>query len=346
MIFTSAGECVAVDAEPAWADRLIRRAIGEPAVVDAAGTEPTPGGTVPTALVRVQAATAPFDRTGLRPVTRGAVSDGRRTVLTDACGSGFDLLVAVDGERLSVTARYRPRPAIRAANLLLSARFALLAGQVLVHYPVLWRAGWRGRVPLHAAVAGTPLGTPLLAGPGGVGKSTILIGLLGTGTAAADGAVAAAGVAAAGEVAVTADNLCCADAVRCFGLAEPLRTDAGAAGFGGRTFHGRVERPLPARVPDLAPDRVVVLERGPDTEITTADPDETARALVAGTYAAGELRRYWAFAATLALATGHGPAHPPIAAVARAYAERLPCTRLRVGDGARVSVAELCGVPA
>jgi len=328
MIFTSAGEWVAVDAEPAWTDRLIRRAIGEPAVVDAAGTEPTPGGTVPTALVRVQAATAPFDRTGLRPVTRGAVSDGRRTVLTDACGSGFDLLVAVDGERLSVTARYRPRQAIRAANLLLSARFALLAGQVLVHYPVLWRAGWRGRVPLHAAVVGTPLGTPLLAGPGGVGKSTVLIGLLGDGAAA------------------TADNLCCADTVRCFGLAEPLRTDAGAAAPGGRTFHGRVERPLPARVPDLAPDRVVVLERGPDTEIATASPDETARALVAGTYAAGELRRYWAFAATLALATGRGPAHPPIAAVARAYAERLPCTRLRVGDGARVSVAELCGVPA
>jgi hypothetical protein len=105
-----------------------------------------------------------------------------------------------------------------------------------------------------------------------------------------------------------------------------------------------VEGPLPARVPALSPDRIVVLERGRRTFVTRSDPDEVARALVAGTYAAGELRRYWAFAAILALATGRGPAHPPIAEVAGWYAERLPGLRVRLGDGATLSAAQLCGV--
>ena len=73
-----------------------------------------------------------------------------------------------------------------------------------------------------------------------------------------------------------------------------------------------------------------------------ADPADAARALVAGTYAAGELRRYWAYAATLALATGRGPAHPPIDAIARALAERVPCVRVRVGEGDQISADRLC----
>ena len=189
-----------------------------------------------------------------------------------------------------------------------------------------------GRVPLHASVARTGAGTPLLAGPGGVGKSTVLVGLL------ADGAAA------------TADNLCCADRSLCFGLVEPLRTDAvpggpvlSAAGAGARTSHGRTEWPLTARVPVLAPDRIVVLERGVHTEISPIPAAEAARTLVAGTYAAGELRRYWAFAATLALATGRGPAHPPVAEVAADHAGRLPCVRVRVGDGDSFTAAQLCG---
>jgi hypothetical protein len=294
----------------------------------------------------VQASTAAFPRTGMRIVTRGAYSDGLRTLLLNAAGSGFDLMVEVTAEatnrdqwvdravqltgdpggRLEITARYRPRLPIRAANLLLNRRFALLVGQLLVHYPVLWRAGWRGRAPLHASVLGTTAGTALLAGPGGVGKSTVLVAAL-----------------AAGAVA-TADNLCCADRTSCFGIAEPLRTDlAGAPGSAARTSHGRVERPLPGRVPVLEPDRVVVLERGPRTEVTPISPAVAARALVAGTYAAGELRRYWAFAAVLALATGCGPVHPPIAAIAAGYAERLPCLRVRVADGDAVAAEQLCG---
>ena len=319
--FTSAGERVVVDAEPAWAARLVDAAVGLPS-----GSPDVDG--EPTVRIRIEARRTPFPRTGLATVTRGAHSDGRRTLFVDAGGSGFDLSVLA-GDPLAVTARYRPSPAVRAANRLLAHRFGLLAGQVLVHYPVLWRAGLRGRVPLHASVVQTASGTPLLAGPGGVGKSTVLSGLL------AEGATA------------TADNLCGADRTFCFGLVEPLRTDFSPQGVpalaGARTSHGRVERPMTGRVPVLAPDRVVVLERAGSTEISRVSPAEAVRTLVAGTYAAGELRRYWAFAATLALATGRGPVHPPVDEVSASYAERLPCTRVRAGDGDRLTAARLCG---
>ena len=312
----SGGEVVAVDSELAWVTRLVVQATGGSA----------PDAAAPTVRLRVEAERAPFVHSGLRPVTRGvygapATTDGPQAVLYNAGGSGFDLAVLA-GDPLVVTARYRPSHPVRAANRLLAHRFSLLAGQVLVHYPVLWRAGWRGRVPLHACVVHTGAGTPLLAGPGGVGKSTVLAGILATGGTA------------------ISDNLCCADTRACFGIAEPLRTDGAT---GPRTSHGRVERPLTGRVDSLCPDRLVVMERGPRTEIGPIEPAAAARALVAGTYAAGELRRYWAFAASLALATGCGPAHPPIEAVARAYAARLPCVRVRVGDGGTVTAGQLSG---
>jgi hypothetical protein len=322
MIFSSAGETVAVHSELPWVRRLVHRAIGEP---DTSPARSSSGG--PTVRLRVEASRAAFSRDGLRPLTRGAYTDGTRTLLANAGGAGFDLLVTAQ-EVLDVVARYRPSVPTRAANCLLGSRFGLLAGQVLVHYPVLWRAGWRGRVPLHASVLGTTEGTPLIAGPGGVGKSTVLSKLT---TTPGDGPTAA-----------TADNLCAADEWRCFGLAEPLRTDAPGE-RGRRVSHGRVERPLPGRAPVLAPDRLVVLERGARTEITPLEPEEAARVLTTGTYAAGELRRFWAFAATLALATGRGPAHPPIDGVSRRYAERLPCLRVRVGDRDAITAGQLCG---
>jgi hypothetical protein len=331
MWFISAGERVTVESELAWAGRLIERALGpiEPSV--------PPRDYRPTVHLKVEASRASFPVDGLRTITRGAWSDGRRTVLRNVGGSGFDLQLETESPQsadatLAVAARYRPAFPTRAANAVLADRFGLLAGQVLVHYPVLWRAGWRGRVPLHVAVVATSEGTALLAGPGGIGKSTVLVELL------ADGAFA------------TADNLCCADVDRCFGLVEPLRLDRQLAGGGrdrtshGRTSHGRVNQPLPARVAELTPDRLVVLERGPHTEIAPIAPDEAARTVVTGTYAAGELRRYWAFAATLALATGRGDAHPRIGETARAIAAKLPCLRVRVGDHASVSAADLSGV--
>lgn len=316
MRLRTAGELVAVTSQLPWVTRLIGTQVG---------TDSDGGADSPTVALSVEASTAAFPLAGLRVVTRGGYARDDLVVLHDAGGSGFDLCCAVDGDLLEVTARYRPARATRAANLALAGRFGLLAAQILVHYPVLWRAGWRGRVPLHASVLATGSGTPLLAGPGGVGKTTILSAAL------RDGAVA------------TADNLCAADTDSCYGLVEPLRTDA-PGGHGRRTSHGRVSRPFGARAPVLTPDRLVVVERGERTSIRSVVPDEAARVLVAGTYAAGELRRYWAFAATLALATGRGPAHPPVGEVAAGYAARLPCLRLRVGDGDTATAAQLCGV--
>jgi hypothetical protein len=54
--------------------------------------------------------------------------------------------------------------------------------------------------------------------------------------------------------------------------------------------------------------------------------------LITGTYIAGELRRFWPFAATLAAATGLGPPHPPVREIAEAITRRLPCAELILPD--------------
>ena len=97
--------------------------------------------------------------------------------------------------------------------------------------------------------------------------------------------------------------------------------------------HGRSEEPIPNRVAALAPDKVVVLERGSadNPALVACNPEAAVRALVTSTYMAGELRRYWAFAALLSAGTGRGPAHPPIADVASAFAQHLPCFSLILG---------------
>lgn len=313
----SGGETIAINSELPWATRIIERNVGSLAAERSSGE--------PSVRLTIEGSTTAFATSGFHVLTRGAFADSGRVVMINAGGSGFDMLFAVRDDVVDVTARYRPGKTTRAANLTLSDRFGLLACQMLVHYPVLWRAGWRGRVPLHASVLRAATGTPLLAGPGGVGKSTILSAAL------REGAVA------------TADNLCCVDETGCYGIAEPLRTDATGA-QGPRTSHGRVSRPFGERERMLTPDRIVVLERGPRTSVTRITPAAAVRTLVAGTYAAGELRRYWAVAATLGLGTGVGPVHPPIEAMALAMASRVPCVRVRVGDGHTVSTDQLCDV--
>ena len=148
----------------------------------------------------------------------------------------------------------------------------------------------------------------MIAGPSGVGKSTML----------------SAGLPH-GEIA-TADNICAA-------------THAPPTGWwnrSGRRRPGRSGRaawppggPAAGRVPCLDPDRLVVLGRAAAGEETTVRlaVAEAARALVAGTYMAGELRRFWPFAATLALATGIGPAHPDVSGVAAALADAAAVRR-------------------
>jgi hypothetical protein len=56
---------------------------------------------------------------------------------------------------------------------------------------------------------------------------------------------------------------------------------------------------------------------------------------------AGELRRYWAFAATLAAGTALGPAHPPVEDVASSFAAGLPCFLLLLGRRPSARLADL-----
>ncbi|HXP19516.1 MAG TPA: hypothetical protein VN840_07705 [Streptosporangiaceae bacterium] len=339
---STAGERVAVDcAVPKLAALLDSATAGELSEGPAADA---------TIRLEVQADRRPFDVDGWTLIGRDAWADPPRALIVDACSSGFDLLVEPTDEVLHVTARYRPAPPTRAANVLLATRFRLLAGQTLMHYPALWWASQRGRVPLHVSVTAGAGGVTMIAGPGGVGKSTLL----------------SAGLRC-GEIA-TADNLCACDSRAAYGLVEPLRVqadhhepaaddpaagsraagsraaDSGLAAGGPAAPHGRREVRLTGRVPSLEPDRLVVLRRGTanaGTVVRSIPPAEAARELVAGTYMAGELRRFWSFAATLALATGVGSAQPDVSGVAALLAARLPCLEVRVAHGSPAPIGEL-----
>ncbi|WP_163505800.1 hypothetical protein [Fodinicola acaciae] len=273
---------------------------------------------------------AAFDTTGWEPLTRGAYRREGRVVLHNACGSGFDLHVCADTEELAVQARWRPPHRERLAALLLRSRFHLLARAVLLQYPAMWWAGRAGAVPLHAAAVTVGAATPLLVGPGGVGRSTLLLQAVENGGQACS------------------DNLCVSAGDEAYGVVEPVRV---AGGGGRRMAYGRGELSLPGRVDGLWPDRIVVLRRGNSASPVVRDlaPEAAAGVLTAGTYMAGELRRYWAFAATLAMGTGVGPVHPPVAAVAAGLADRLPATEITLAASPTIGLGELLagsGVPA
>lgn len=247
-----------------------------------------------------------FPLRGFDPLTRGAWSDGRNVVLEDACASGVDLQLAPRPYCLHVRARPRPSWPHRGLGLLAPSRALLLWRCALIQYPALWWAGVTGAVPLHvSALRIDGLGV-VLAGPGGVGKSTLLR------EAARHGAVP------------VSDNVCVGRGGTVHGLLEPMRAEGGD---GRRMPHGRRESAWPERLESVAVDRVLVLRRGSGTTaaVSAMEPDEAARTITAGTYAAGELRRYWAFAATLALGTGLGPAHPDIASAAAELVGAVPC---------------------
>jgi hypothetical protein len=296
---TQVGEVLVVRSAIRWVDALLAEA-AEPAWR-------SPSGRMPTVEVVVEATSSPFDVRGWEPLTRGAYRRDGRCVLENACATGFDLMIVpVGDDAIRVHARWRPPRRERAARQVLRSRFHLLARAVLVQYPAIWQAGQRGRVPLHAAAVALEDSVPLLVGPGGVGRSTVLLASGGS---------------------PCSDNLVVGNSERVHGLVEPMRTEGGP---GRRVAHGRRERPLPGRVDELVPDRIVVLRRGCGERPSSAplDPAVAADVLAAGTYMAGELRRYWAFAATLALGTGRGPAHPPVARVARAMAAKLPAVEI------------------
>jgi hypothetical protein len=66
-----------------------------------------------------------------------------------------------------------------------------------------------------------------------------------------------------------------------------------------------------------------------------------SRALVTSTYAAGELRRYWDFAAALAAGTSLGPPHPPVTEIASTFAARLPSYSLALSEKPGTALSDL-----
>lgn len=315
----------------------------------AAGELAPVNGRRPDIRVTVEQTAAAFDVSGWDPLTRGAwrrpgqVMTGQ-VMMSNACSSGLDMLITADGPTLEVVARQRPTAAGRAASALLRARATLLIRAVLLQYPALWWAQQRGWVPLHASVytlASPGCGTVLIAGPGGIGKSTLMAAEL------------------TGGARPACDNLCVSDGHTAWGLVEPRRIPADVAATvagrstttgwparrGRRMPYGRREAPWVGRAESQVPNLVVVLRRGNETSptVTAITAEEAARVLVAGSYMAGELRRYWAFAATLALGTGVGEPHPAIGEVARMLARRLPCHVVVLGGQPGASLGVLLG---
>jgi hypothetical protein len=207
----------------------------------------------------------------------------------------------------------------------LRRRFVLLTRALMALYPVLWRSGLRGRSPLHAAACTVGESTVLLAGPSGVGKSTLIQAELQSG-----------GVA-------TSDNLCVTDGRLVWGLAEPLKVEAGQ---GVQTSHGRRESSLPRRAATLVPDTVAVIRRGLEgaPSVHDCDPDTALRSLVTGTYMAGELRRYWPFSATLA-GVGLGPVEPPLSDAASRLVRGLRCVEVWLGPTPAPRLSDLLAQP-
>ncbi|HET9186797.1 MAG TPA: hypothetical protein VFN80_02500, partial [Acidothermaceae bacterium] len=133
-------------------------------------------GDADTADVRlvVESSRAAFPNARAMVLTRGAWLQDDAVVLEDACATGFTIRLEPRDGHLLIRARYRPSFRDTAGKILLSSRFRLVATAVLLNYPLLWWAGVHGRAPLHASSVATSSGPALLAGPGGVGKSTLV----------------------------------------------------------------------------------------------------------------------------------------------------------------------------
>jgi hypothetical protein len=313
-ILDTAGERLALSSELAWVSELVLEGATEELR--------SPDWAVPSVQVRVESTGSAFDTSGWELLTRGAWRRKDEVVVENACTAGFDLHLRWTSAAAEFTYRWRPPPRDRVAARVLRSRFHLLARAVLLQYPAFWAAGTRGRAPLHASACATAGSTPMLTAPSGVGRSTVVLGEVSAGARA------------------TGDNLAVGDGRTLWGLVEPLRVEGGS---GRRMPHGRNEAPMPHRVASLVPDSVVVLARGSSARPTLrpCERDDARRSLVASTYMAGELRRYWPFAATLCAATDAAPAHPPVVEVATRFAASLPCFSLTLGRTPGVDLDEL-----
>lgn len=305
-VVSTAGTRVRVECALPWAARLLAESCGDTLRPDF----PSAAASVQLGI-RVEQSHDPFDTSGLTPLTRSAWAGEGEVVMRDVCTSGFDLRMSLGDGPPAITYRWRPPPATRAAAIALRARFHLLARAALLQYPAMWWASTRGAVPIHAAVLKADGVTMLLAGPSGVGKTTLLMRELRRGGTA------------------TSDNLSVSDGHQCWGVVEPVRVEGVR---GRRMTHGRNETHLPRRVESLVPDVIVVLRRSIDgaTVVRRCNSDEAVRSMAGGTYMAGELRRYWAFAATLATATRLGAVHPAVIETATVMSRRVSCLEVRL----------------
>ena len=110
----------------------------------------TPGS--PSVVLDIQSTRRAFPVRGLHQLARGVHSSPSLIVMEDAGSSGLDLAIGWNGDELHVMARWRPTRQERVASVALPARNRLLLREVLLQYPAMWRAGLRGRAPLHASV--------------------------------------------------------------------------------------------------------------------------------------------------------------------------------------------------
>jgi hypothetical protein len=302
----TAGEVVQLDSQVGWVSALLREG--------SAGTLAAGRSTNPTLRVTIERSGRAFETPRWTPVTRDAWSLHGRVVIENVCSSGFDLRADLTDDTPAFAYRWRPPAKTRVLNRVARSRFHLLTRAVCLQYPALWCAGTRGRTPLHASALRSSHANPLIVGPSGSGKSTLVAAELGRGGRA------------------TSDNLCVGDGYDVWGVVEPMRIEGGR---GRRMPHGRREIELPHRVDALRPDCLVVMRRGHDRvpSVRLLSSSAAARQAVIGTYAAGELRRYWGFAATLAAGTPTSDVHPPVECVARVYAQRLVCLELVTAPG-------------
>jgi len=296
-------------------------------VLDAAGTPALLGGETHPNVVLAEASAHESWDAGV-PVARGAsrLADGS-VLFRSAGGSGYRQRWQLLDGTLRVESAWAPSAKELAAARALPARSRALRGQVLLHHPVLWWAALQGLAPLHVSVVDVDGTVVALAGPGGVGKTTLVAGEL---TRSAQ---------------VACDNLAVSDGVVAYGLREPLRVpadDVTAIASGPRAAHGRRESHGTPTVPALRPDAVVIVRRdGHAPRLRTITPDIAHRALVAGTLAAGELMRFWPTTAVLGLATGQGPVLPAVEECARRLVDRVPCHELQLGPTRQATLREM-----
>ncbi len=307
------GEHLTVTCDLPWvADRIAAAADGR--LKQRPGREPT-------MHVVVERSTHPFTTDGWSRLSRDAWASDGQVVVRDVVTSGFDMRLRFGDSVPEVAFRWRPPVRTSAAALVLRSRARLLLRAALLQYPVLWVASLRGRAPVHAsACTAGQLGPALICGPSGVGKTTLV-----------EEEVRAGGFAAS-------DNLGIGDGETLWGLVEPVRSEHGR----GKTApHGRREMTLAHRVDSVRPGLLVVLRRGTAVRVQRSDPADAARALVASTYAAGELRRYWQLHALLALGTGVGPPHPRLPEVAAAFAARSQCLTVELPHVRGIRLADV-----